>query len=150
MQELALLFLLLSSSVLAEPIFHEKKYPEGKRPFAAVVQFHTSGEFSSKSYISDRGEFFLKEGFAIYVPDFFKRHGITSKTRKKTWMAFRKPIEKELSEIIEFIKKDPKIDPNNVFAVAYSNGGYWATYMAATKQVNAASSHYGVWQWGKI
>ena len=91
------------------------------------------------------GDDYVENGFAIYAPDFFKRHGITTQTRIKTWTTFREPIEKELSEIVELVKKDKKIDSKNVFAVGFSNGGYWATYLAGTKQVNAASSHYGVW-----
>ena len=103
-------FLLFSNIVLAEPIYHEKKYPEGTGPFPAVILLHTSGGYKTNFYIKDRGEFFLKEGFAIYAPDFFRRHGITPKTRLKTFTKFRKNIEKELLEIVELVKKDPKID----------------------------------------
>ena len=46
------------------------------------------------------------------------------------------------------MKKDPKVDSKNIFAVGFSNGGFWATFMAGSKQVNASSSHYGVWQFG--
>ena len=141
-------FLLFSNIVLAEPIYHEKKYPEGTGPFPAVILLHTSGGYKTDYYIKDRGEFFLKEGFAIYAPDFFRRHGITPKTRLKTFTKFRKNIEKELLEIVELVKKDPKIDQKNVFAVGFSNGGFWATYLSSTGKINAASSHYGVWQFG--
>jgi len=43
------------------------------------------------------------------------------------------------------MKSDPRIDAANIFAVGFSNGGYWASYLAATGQVNAGVSHYGVW-----
>jgi len=141
-------FLLFSNFAIAEPIYHEKKYPKGDGSFPAVILLHTSGGYKSDAYINDRGEFFLKEGFAIYAPDFFKRHGITPKTRLKTFTQFRKNIEQELLEIVELVKKDPKVNPNNVFAVGFSNGGFWATYLSSTGKINAASSHYGVWQFG--
>ena len=141
-------FLLFSNFAIAEPIYHEKKYPKGDGSFPAVILLHTSGGYKSDAYINDRGEFFLKEGFAIYAPDFFKRHGITPKTRSKTFTQFRKNIEQELLEIVELVKKDPKVNPNNVFAVGFSNGGFWATYLSSTGKINAASSHYGVWQFG--
>ena len=89
-------FLLFSNFAIAEPIYHEKKYPKGDGSFPAVILLHTSGGYKSDAYINDRGEFFLKEGFAIYAPDFFKRHGITPKTRLKTFTQFRKNIEQEL------------------------------------------------------
>ena len=141
-------FLLFSNFAIAEPIYHEKKYPKGDGSFPAVILLHTSGGYKSDAYINDRGEFFLKEGFAIYAPDFFKRHGITPKTRSKTFTQFRKNIEQELLEIVELVKKDPKVNPNNVFAVGFSNGGFWATFLSSTGKINAASSHYGVWQFG--
>ncbi len=45
------------------------------------------------------------------------------------------------------IKKDPKADAKNIFAVGFSNGGYWASFLAARNHVNAGASHYGVWRW---
>ena len=142
---LIVIYFLISSAVFSEPIYHEKKYPSGNEPFPLVILLHSSGGFKSDYMMRYIGSDYLKNGFAIYAPDFFKRHGITSQTRKKTWTTFREPIEKELSEIVEVAKQDIKIDPKNIFAVGFSNGGYWATYLAGTKQVNAASSHYGVW-----
>jgi len=135
----------ITSLAFSDPIYYEKKYPSGNGPFPAVILLHSSGGFKSSQMLNYLGDDYIENGFAIYAPDFFKRHSITTETRKKTWTTFREPIEKELSEIVELVKKDTKIDSKNVFAVGFSNGGYWATYLAGTKQVNAASSHYGVW-----
>ena len=142
---LIVFYFLFFGSAFSEPIYHEKKYPSGNEPFPVVILLHSSGGFKSDYMIRYIGSDYLKNGFAIYAPDFFKRHGITSQTRKKTWTTFREPIEKELSEIVAIVKQDKKINSKNIFAVGFSNGGYWATYLAGTKQVNAASSHYGVW-----
>jgi dienelactone hydrolase len=142
---LIVFYFLFFGSAFSEPIYHEKKYPSGNEPFPVVILLHSSGGFKSDYMMRYIGSDYLKNGFAIYAPDFFKRHGITSQTRKKTWTTYREPIEKELSEIVAIVKQDKKIDSKNIFAVGFSNGGYWATYLAGTKQVNAASSHYGVW-----
>jgi len=99
MRFLIIFFLLFSNIVLAEPIYHEKKYPEGKGPFPAIILLHTSGGFKSNEIMNKLGNDYLKQGFAIYGPDFFKRHGITGKTRKDTWTTYRKPIENELTEL---------------------------------------------------
>jgi dienelactone hydrolase len=88
---------------------------------------------------------FIKSGYAVYTPDFFKRHGLNHKNRFKTWTKYRLAIEKELIELVELAKIDPKINAKNIFSVGYSNGGYWASFLAAKKHVNA--SHYGVWTW---
>ena len=38
-----------------------------------------------------------------------------------------------------------KVDNKNIFAVGYSNGGFWACYLAGTGQVSAGVSQFGVW-----
>ena len=128
----------------AEPIYHEINYPAGNGPFPVVIVLHTSGGFKTvKRQISK----YTNAGYAVYGPDFFRRHGISKSNRFETWTTYRTAIEAELIELIEVIKKDPKADPKNIFAVGFSNGGYWASFLAARKHVNAGASHYGVWRW---
>lgn len=133
----------LGASALAEPIFHERAYPpaaSGKVP--GVIVLHTSGGYQS---INDKVAAYVDAGYAVYTPDFFKRHGLSSKNRYETWTVHRTTIEAEISEIVQLMKSDPRIDARNVFAVGFSNGGYWASYLAATGQVNAGVTQYGVW-----
>ena len=63
-----------------------------------------------------------------------------------TFSKYRKNIEKELDNIITLMKADPKIDSKNIFAIGFSNGGFWTSYLAGKGIVTAASSHYGVWK----
>jgi dienelactone hydrolase len=133
-----------NSTINAEPIYHEIKYPAGNGPFPVVIALHTSGGFKTvKKQISK----YTNAGYAVYAPDFFRRHGISKSNRFETWTTYRAEIEVELLELIEVIKKDPKADAKNIFAVGFSNGGYWASFLAARKHVNAGASHYGVWRW---
>ena len=133
-----------NSLVYAEPIYHEINYPEGNGPFPVVIALHTSGGFRTvKPQISK----YTSAGYAVYAPDFFRRHGISKSNRFETWTTYRTAIEGELLELIEVIRKDPKADAKNIFAVGFSNGGYWASFLAAKKHVNAGASHYGVWRW---
>lgn len=126
----------------AEPIYHETSYPGGNGPFPVVIALHTSGGFRTVKHQVSK---FTDEGYIVYAPDFFRRHGLNHGNRFETWTTYRTQIEAELLEIINVIKKDPKADPKNIFAVGWSNGGYWASFLAARKHVNAAASHYGVW-----
>lgn len=130
-------------STFAEPIFHEVHYPANvSGPVPAVIALHSSGGYASiKSKIGP----YLAAGYAVYTPDFFIRHGITTATRFDTWRVHRQAIENELIEIVQLMKSDSKIDPRNLFAVGYSNGGYWTAFLAARGIVNAGVSHYGVW-----
>lgn len=126
----------------AEPIYHETSYPEGNGPFPVIVALHTSSGFKSVQHQIAK---YTNAGYAVYAPDFFRRHGLTSSNRFETWTTYRTQIEAELLEIIEIIKRDPKADPRNIFAVGWSNGGYWASFLAARRHVSAGAAHYGVW-----
>ena len=138
--------LIFASSARAEPIYHEKYYPDGSSPFPAVIALHTSGGFKTVKHLIQR---YVDDGFAVYAPDFFKRHGLTPGTRMETFSTYRENIEEELSEIINLMKNDPKINNKNIFAVGFSNGGFWVGYLTGTSKVNAGVSHYGVWKANK-
>ena len=135
--------LIFASSVQAEPIYHEKHYPDGSGPFPAVIALHTSGGFKTVKHLIQR---YVDDGFAVYAPDFFKRHGLTPRTRMDTFSTYRENIEEELTEIVDLMKNDTKINKKNVFAVGFSNGGFWVGYLTGSSQVNAGVSHYGVWK----
>ena len=130
-------------SCLAQPIYHETHYPDGYGPFPAVIALHTSGGFKTVKHLIQR---YVDDGFVVYAPDFFTRHGLGPNNRMETFSTYRQAIETELDEIVERVKADPKVQKQNVFAVGFSNGGFWATYLAGRKRVRAAASHYGVWK----
>ncbi len=140
----SLLFLPATGS--SEPIYHEVFYPEAQAPTPAVILLHTSGGFAT---VIDSVSNYTKAGYTVVAPDFFKRHSLTKSNRFETWTTYRTQIEAELIEIVAMAKKNKRIDARNIFAVGFSNGGYWATFLAARKYVNAAVSHYGVWAWPK-
>mgnify|MGYP001262957127 CR=1 FL=1 len=134
--------------VAGAPIYHRRAYPTGSGPFPAVISLHTSGGAKGSSTLIEnyRKGPWLKSGYAWYAPNFFDRHGITKRSRMETFDEYRENIEKELTAIIALMKTDPKIDSKNIFAVGFSNGGFWASYLAGKGVVNAAVSHYGVWK----
>jgi carboxymethylenebutenolidase len=137
------ILLLLSVNARAESIYHEKYYPDGSGPFPTVIALHTSGGFKTVKHLIRR---YVDDGFAVYAPDFFRKHGITLRSRMDTFDRYRKDIENELSGIVDIMKKDTKVDQKNVFAVGFSNGGFWSSYLAGAAKVNAGVSHYGVWR----
>ena len=135
--------LIFASSARAEPIYHEKYYPDSSDPFPAVIALHDSGGFKSVKHLIQR---YVDDGFAVSAPDFFKRHGLTPRTRMETFSTYRENIEEELTEIVDLMKNDTKINKKNVFAVGFSNGGFWVGYLTGSSKVNAGVSHYGVWK----
>ena len=138
----------LPSNAAAEPIRHEVSYPTGQGPFPLVITLHTSGGFKpSKKWIANfKSKVWNDAGYAVYAPDFFERHGLTPRRRFETFSRYRSEIEKELLDIVKVAKNDRKVDPKNIFAVGFSNGGFWASFLAASGRINAGASHYGVWK----
>jgi len=133
---------------LTDGIPHAKQYPDGPGPFPAIISLHSSGGFNSSNIIIEnfKSQTWIKAGYAWYAPNFFEKHGITTKSRMDTFNKYRKNIEIDLTEIISLMKSDPKIDGKNIFAIGFSNGGFWATFLAGKGLVTAGSSHYGVWK----
>jgi dienelactone hydrolase len=139
-----IIFFISHSSYSNEVIYHEKFYPENNKKSPAIIALHTSGGYSTVKKVVKP---FLKAGFVVYTPNFFVKHNITKQNRFETWTKYKEPIEKELVQIVDLMKKDIKVDNQNIFAVGYSNGGYWASFLAAKNYVNAGVSYYGVWKW---
>jgi dienelactone hydrolase len=78
---------------------------EGSGSFPVVIALHTSGGFRTvKPQISK----YTDAGYAVYAPDFFRRHGISKSNHFETWTTYRTAIEAELLELIAAIKKDPQ------------------------------------------
>ena len=132
-----------STSARSETIYHEKFYPDGSGPFPAVIALHTSGGFKTVKHLIQR---YLDDGFVVYAPDFFTKHGITTSSRMNSFDLFRVEIEKDLSEIVDLIKEDLKVDAKNVFATGFSNGGFWVCYLTGNSKVTAGVAHYSVWK----
>ena len=135
--------LFFASSARAEPIYHEKFYPDGSGPFPAVIMLHSSGGFEK---VKPRIQRYVDEGFVVYAPDFFVKHGITRSNKMDTFDRFRQAIEKDLSEVNFLMRSDPKVQGDNIFATGFSNGGFWVGYLTGTSKVSAGVSHFGVWK----
>jgi len=122
MKRISLLFLVFAGLFVAlnpaksEPIYHEKHYPTGSGPFPTVVALHTSGGFHTVQHLIQR---YIDDGFAVYAPDFFTRHGLTPKKRMKTFSKYRENIEQKLSEIVALAKSAPRL-----IARIYSLSGF--------------------------
>lgn len=139
---LVIVFAFFANLSHSEPISHDKYYPSSEKPAHAIILLHSSGGYKS---VAKKVQVYTDAGYVVYTPDFFQRHGITTATRFQSWTTYRTNIEIELNEVIQLMKADVRIDASNIFAVGFSNGGYWAAFLAATGVVNAGISHYGVW-----
>jgi len=116
--------------------------PEGPGPFPMVLVMHTSGGIQE----ADRGYCanLAKEGYICIAPAFLRAHGITSpELRRKAFTTEARAIYDDFVEIIGELNVLPKARQGAVGAVGFSNGGYFAALLAATRRVKAAVSYYG-------
>ncbi len=116
--------------------------PNGAGPFPTVLQMHTSGGWQE----ADRGYCanLAREGYICISPAFLKAHAITNaELRRKSFTSEAKPIYDDFVEIIGELNALPEARPGAVGAVGFSNGGFFAALLAATRRVKAGVAYYG-------
>ncbi|MGA2333333.1 MAG: dienelactone hydrolase family protein [Syntrophales bacterium] len=116
--------------------------PDGNGPFPAVIILHTSGGIFGAE--SSYGEELAKKGYASLIPRYFEAHGISYGSRGYALTDHAEEILADLLDALEYLKKNPKIDKDELGAVGFSMGGYWAMVLAAQGKVQAGVSYYGV------
>ena len=120
--------------------------PEGTGIKPLILVIHSSGGLGGADHKYAMA--LTKEGYLSVVPDFFTAYNITNKTKRKTWTEYRDDIHKDFTTIISQVKSMSKIPSKKVFAVGFSNGGYWAAALAARSDIDAGVSYYGAYSEG--
>lgn len=115
--------------------------PDGAGPFPAVLLLHTSGGLQPGDI--EYGKRLVAEGYVVVVPSFLAAYGIQARTRQETFTSKAQPIYADFAATLEQMRKDPKVDGRRVAAIGFSNGGYFAMWLAATGQVQGGVSYYG-------
>jgi carboxymethylenebutenolidase len=119
--------------------------PDGPGPFPTVLLMHTSFGLTE----TDKG-YCLKlarEGFICIVPAFLLAHGnLRGEFRSLSFTTAAQEIYDDFVETIGELNHLPKARPGAVGAIGFSNGGYFALWLAATRQVKAGVSYYGALQ----
>jgi carboxymethylenebutenolidase len=119
--------------------------PDGPGPFPTVLLMHTSFGLTE----TDKG-YCLKlarEGFICIVPAFLLAHGnLRGNLRQLSFTTAAQEIYDDFVEVIGELNRLPKAKPGAVGAIGFSNGGYFALWLAATRQVKAGISYYGALQ----
>lgn len=115
--------------------------PDGAGPFPLVLVLHTSGGLQPGD-----GAFakeMVQEGYAALIPAFMDAYGIRAETRAQSFTADADAIYADLLAAIELLRQNPQIDGKRVAAAGFSNGGYFALWLAATGKIQAGVSCYG-------
>jgi carboxymethylenebutenolidase len=122
-------------------MFAQLMTPDGPGPYPALLLLHTSGGIQSGDY--DYAKRLVAEGYVVLVPSFLDAYGITAKTRQLTFTTYAEPIYADFVAILEVLRSNNKVNGKKLGAIGFSNGGYFALWLAATGQVQVGVSYYG-------
>ena len=107
--------------------------PDGPGPFPAVLVLHTSDGLGDADLAF--AERLSKQGYVCLVPEFLDAYGITARSRADTFTTFATDIYDDFSAAVATLQHYPKVAGSKVGAVGFSNGGYFAMWLAATGKV---------------
>lgn len=120
--------------------------PKGEGPFPGVLVLHTSGG------VQDGDINFAKQlsshGYVCLIPYYFDAYNISNSTRHLTTTKYAEDIFNDFGEMIEYLKKHPKVKADSIGAVGFSMGGYWSLILAAKGKVKSGVSYYGAFTGG--
>jgi len=115
--------------------------PDGPGPYPAILVLHTSGGMKPDDL--EFAKRLVKQGYVVLVPFFLQAYGIEARARQATFTTYAQPIYADLVASLKLLRNHPKVDGKKLGAIGFSNGGYFALWLAATGQVQAGVSYYG-------
>lgn len=115
--------------------------PAGNGPFPAILLLHTTGGLSQADI--DYGQRLAQEGYVVLAPAFLEAYGISARGRQETFTTAAEPIYADFLAALDMLKHNPRVAASKLGAIGFSNGGYFAMWLAATGKVQAGVSYYG-------
>jgi carboxymethylenebutenolidase len=117
--------------------------PDGPGPYPAILVLHTSGGLQDGD--TDFARRLVPQGYVALVPAFMEAYGLTSRTRSETFTVDADPIYADLVSALDQLAQNDKVKGSRLGAVGFSNGGYFAMWLAAAGKVQAAIGYYGAY-----
>jgi carboxymethylenebutenolidase len=115
--------------------------PDGPGPYPGVLVLHTSGGLKQADL--DYALKLAEQGYVCLVPAFMDAYGIKATTRQQTFTSSARDIYNDFLNAIDVLRNSDKVAGGKVAAIGFSNGGYFAMWLAATGKVDAGVSYYG-------
>lgn len=115
--------------------------PDGKGPYPGILLLHTSSGLKPADIAYGRR--LVQQGYVVLVPAFMDAYGITMATRRATFTSDAQPIYADLLAALGTLGHLPQVVGGKLGAIGFSNGGYFAMWLAATNKVQAGVSYYG-------
>jgi carboxymethylenebutenolidase len=115
--------------------------PDGPGPYPAVLLLHTSGGLQMADL--EYAHHLMLHGYVVLLPEFLAAYGITYPTRQLTFTDDAAPLYADFVACLQQLSALPNVDGKRLAAIGFSNGGYFALWLAARGQVQAGVSYYG-------
>lgn len=115
--------------------------PDGGGPYPAILLLHTSAGLRQPDIGFARR--LSQQGYVVLVPSFLAAYDISEAERRRAFTTEAEPIYADFVAALDMLKRDPHVAGGRLGAVGFSNGGYFAMWLAATGKVQAAVSYYG-------
>lgn len=117
--------------------------PDDAGPHPGVLVLHTSGGLQPADI--DFAKRLAENGYVCLVPSFMAAYGITGNTRALTFTRDAGSIYADFLQALDVLRRSDKVRGGKLGAVGFSNGGYFAAWLAATEKVQAAIGYYGAY-----
>jgi carboxymethylenebutenolidase len=115
--------------------------PDGPGPYPGILLLHTSGGLNGADIAYAKQ--LVSQNYVVLVPAFMAAYGITGRTRQTTFTTFADPIYADFVAALDMLAHQPKIAGRKLGAIGFSNGGYFAMWLAATNKAAAGVAYYG-------
>jgi len=115
--------------------------PDGKGPYPGILLLHTSSGLKPADI--EYGQHLVQQGYVVLVPAFMDAYGITLASRQATFTTDAEPIYADLVAALDTLQHQPQVAGSKLGAIGFSNGGYFAMWLAGTNKVQAGVSYYG-------
>jgi carboxymethylenebutenolidase len=115
--------------------------PDGPGPYPGILLLHTSGGLAAADIAYAKQ--LVAQNYVVLVPAFMAAYGITGRTRQTTFTTFADPIYADFGTALDMLAHHPKVAGRKLGAIGFSNGGYFAMWLAATNKVAAGVAYYG-------
>lgn len=116
--------------------------PDGNAPsYPGILLLHTSGGLRDADLAY--AQQLMNANYVVLVPAFMAAYNITARTRQATFTTYADQVYADLVSALGTLQQNPKVAGHKLGAVGFSNGGYFAMWLAATAKVSAGVAYYG-------